>query len=179
MLDRENTLLLVVDIQGNLAQQMYEKEVLFRNVRKLIQGIQVLGLPIVWAEQIPEKLGPTIPEVANLLTGMRPIPKSSFSCCGNPDIMQAIEKNHRQQVLVCGIEVHICVYQTSAELVSKGYAVQVVADAVSSRQLGNKEIGLAKAREAGASITSVETVLFELMQKAEGDEFRQLVKIVK
>jgi nicotinamidase-related amidase len=179
MLDKGNTLLLVVDIQGNLAQQMHEKEVLFENVRKLIQGSQVLGLPMVWAEQIPEKLGPTIPEVANLLTGMAPIPKSSFSCCGNPDIMQALEKCGRKQVLVCGIEAHICVYQTSADLAGKGYKVQVVADAVSSRKPENKEIGLAKAREAGASITSVETALFELMKKAEGDVFRQLVKIVK
>jgi len=179
MLQTESTQLLVVDIQGNLAQAMYEKEALFNNLQVLIKGIQALDIPIVWAEQIPEKLGPTIPEVEDLLTGVKPIPKSYFSCCGHPALMQAIEQNNRKQVLVCGIEAHICVYQTSAELAAKGYEVQVVADAVSSRKCENKEIGLGKAKEAGASVTSVETALFELMKKAEGDVFRQLVKIVK
>ena len=179
MLKTENVVLLIVDIQGNLAHAMHGKELLFKNVQKLIKGIQVLGIPIVWLEQNPQGLGPTIPEISDILANIQPISKMSFSCCQNDRFMQALKALNRKQVLVAGIETHICVYQTSVDLVNLGYEVQVVADAVSSRNLENKEIGLQKMRDSGVSLTSVETALFELLKVAEGERFKEILKIVK
>lgn len=179
MLKTDSTALLIVDIQGKLAQLMHEKDLLFENVKKLIRGIQALQIPIIWMEQIPKKLGPTVPEIANLLTGLAPIAKTSFSCCGNDGFLKVLEKLNRRQILVAGIETHICVYQTIEDMVDMGYEVEVVADAVSSRTLSNKKIGLEKIRDCGAALTSVETALFEMMVAAEGEAFKKIVNIVK
>ncbi|MFH1980593.1 MAG: hydrolase [Pseudomonadota bacterium] len=175
----EKAVLLIVDIQGKLAHSMHEKELLFKNVQKLIKGIQALGVPILWVEQYPQGLGPTIPEIAALLPTVQPIGKMSFSSCRNDGFVQALKACNRKQVLVAGIEAHVCVYQSAADLVAMGYAVQVVSDAVSSRTLENKKIGLERMKDAGVRWTSVETALFELLQVAEGEPFREIIKIVK
>ena len=179
MLKMNNVTLLIVDIQGNLAHLMHGKERLLKNVQKLIRGIQVLGIPVLWVEQNPQGLGPTIREIAEILCEIKPFSKMSFSSCRNEDFMQALKALNRQQVLIAGIEAHVCVYQTAADLVEIGYEVQVVADAVSSRNLADKEIGLQKMRDSGVSLTSVETALFELLKVAEGEQFREIIKIVK
>ncbi|MBR9987223.1 MAG: hydrolase [Desulfosarcina sp.] len=179
MLKLNNAVLLLVDIQGKLAHMMHEKERLFANLRKLIKGIQVLGIPVLWVEQNPVGLGPTIPEVADLLTDSTPIGKMSFSSCRNDRFLQALKNLDRNQVLIAGIEAHICVYQTAVDLVNMGVGVQVVTDAVSSRTAENKAIGLQRMRDAGAGLTSVETALFELLEVAEGEAFKALLKIVK
>ena len=179
MLEIKNTTLLIVDIQGNLAHLMHGKELLFKNVQKLIKGIQILGIPILWVEQNPRGLGPTIPEIADILSNIQPISKMSFSSCRNDRFLQALNALNRKQVLIAGIEAHVCVYQTAAELVDIGYDVQVVTDAVSSRNMENKEIGLQRMRDSGVSLTSVETALFELLKVAEGEQFKEILKIVK
>jgi nicotinamidase-related amidase len=179
MLNMENVALLIVDIQGNLAYSMHGKELLFKNVQKLIKGIKALGIPILWVEQNPQGLGPTIPEIADILSDIQPISKMSFSCCRNDRFMQALKALNRKQVLIAGIEAHVCVYQTAVDLVDLGYEVQVVTDAVSSRNMENKGIGLQKMRDSGVSLTSVETALFELLKVAEGEQFRDILKIVK
>src|SRR4030042_193263 len=168
MLKIENASLLIVDIQGNLANSMYGKKLLFKNVQKLIKGIQVLGIPILWTEQNPQGLGPTIPEIADLLSNIQPISKMTFSCCQNDRFVQTLKALNRKQILIAGIETHVCIYQTSSDLVDLGYEVQVVTDAVSSRNIENKEIGLRKMRDCGVSLTSVETALFELLKAGEG-----------
>ena len=178
MLKIENTTLLIIDIQGNLAHLMHGKELLFKNVQKLIKGIQILGIPILWVEQNPQGLGPTIPEIADILSNIQPISKMSFSSCRNDDFLQALNALNRKQVLVAGIEAHVCVYQTAADIVDIGYEVQVVTDAVSSRNVENKEIGLQRMRDSGVSLTSVETALFELLKVAEGEQFKEILKIV-
>ena len=175
----ENVALLLVDIQGKLAHSMHGKELLFKNMQKLIKGIQVLGIPILWTEQNPQGLGPTIPEISDLLSNIQPISKMSFSCCQNDRFVQALKALNRKQVLIAGIETHVCVYQTAVDLVDLGYEVQVVTDAVSSRKIENKEIGLQKMRDSGVSLTSVETALFELLKVAEGEQFKEILKIVK
>jgi nicotinamidase-related amidase len=179
MLKIENTTLLIIDIQGNLAHLMHGKELLFKNVQKLIKGIQILGIPILWVEQNPQGLGPTIPEISDILSNIQPISKMSFSSCRNDDFLQALNALNRKQVLVAGIEAHVCVYQTAADIVDIGYEVQVVTDAVSSRNVENKEIGLQRMRDSGVSLTSVETALFELLKVAEGEPFKEILKIVK
>jgi nicotinamidase-related amidase len=179
MLKTENAALVIVDIQGTLAHAMHGKELLFKNVQKLIKGMQVLGIPILWLEQNPQRLGPTIPEIADLLSNIQPISKMSFSGCQNDRFMEALKALNRSQVLLAGIESHICVYQTSVDLVNLGYEVQVVTDAVSSRNLENKDIGLQKIKDSGATLTSVETALFELLKVAGGEQFKDILKIVK
>lgn len=179
MLDKEQTLFVLVDVQGKLAEIVHESEKLLKNLITLIDGLQILDIPIIWLEQYPEGLGPTTEKVAQHLPGIKPIRKMTFSACENKSFMNAIKASGRQQILVAGIETHVCVYQTSMELKELGYEVQVVADAVSSRTLANKEIGLEKMKLMGISGTSVEMVLFELMETAEGEQFKRLIKIIK
>ena len=179
MLKTENAALLIVDVQGNLAHLMRGKELLFKNMQKLIKGIQVLEIPILWVEQNPQGLGPTIPEISDILSNIKPISKMSFSSCRNDRFLHALKALDCKQILIAGIEAHICVYQTAADLVALGYEVQVVTDAVSSRNMMNKEIGLQRMRDSGVSLTSVETALFELLKVAEGEQFKEILKIVK
>jgi len=178
MLNANDTALIVIDIQGKLAQLMYAKEQLFENVARLIKGAEVLELPIICTEQNPAGIGPTAEEIAPLIKP-EPIAKMSFSCCGEKHFAEAIERLGRTQLLLCGIETHICVYQTAADLIRSGREVHVVADAVSSRTEANRRIGLTRMRDAGAKLTSVESALFELLRVAEGDKFKQILQIVK
>jgi nicotinamidase-related amidase len=180
MLTIENTVLLVIDVQGKLAQVMNNKESLFANLERIIKGANVLNLPIIWTEQVPDKLGATTPTIANLMTDVsQPISKSSFSCCGATPFMDQLAAGGRKQVLVTGIETHICVYQTSVDLLAKGYEVQLVTDAVSSRTAANRQLGIERIKEAGGTLTSTEMALFELLRVAEGPQFKEIAKIVK
>ncbi len=179
MLTLTNTVLLVVDVQGKLAHMMDEKQRLFDNLQKIIEGARILEIPIIVTEQNPTGLGRTIPEIAHLLTDVQPISKINFSCCGNVAFMQSLQALNRQQILMTGIETHICVYQTTMGLLDLGYEVQVVVDAVASRTADNKAIGLEKMKSAGASVTSTEMALYELLQVADGPQFKRILKIVK
>jgi nicotinamidase-related amidase len=179
MLNLDNTVLVVVDVQEKLSRAMHEKEALLESTVKAVAGARILGLPVIRTEQNPNGLGPTVPEVAELLSDSPVVTKLSFSCCGEPNFLEQLAALNRRQVLVLGIESHVCVYQTVADLLEDGYEVQVIADAVSSRTPENKAIGLARCKELGASITSAETALFELLKKAEGDKFKQMLKVVK
>ena len=179
MLKPENTAFILIDVQEKLARVMHEKEALFENLQKIVKGMQVLNIPILWVEQNPEGLGNTIPELSGLLTDIEPVSKLSFSCCGNEDFIQKLKTLDRSQILISGIEAHVCVYQTAVNLTDTDYEVEVVADAISSRTPANKEIAIKKMRDYGVRITSVEMALFELLGRAEGDTFKQLLKIVK
>ena len=175
----DNTILLVIDVQGQLAQLMHEKEKLFKSLGTLIQGMKILEVPIIWMEQIPKNLGPTTEAVSKYLTNEAPIEKFSFSCCGNPQFMEKFLKAGRTQILLTGIETHICVFQTGYDLIQQGCQVQVVADCVSSRTKENKEIGIQRIVQSGGQVTCVEMVFFELLQAAQGDKFKQIIKLIK
>lgn len=179
MLKAENCCLVVIDIQGKLASLMHNKEEFYTNVVRMIRAAKVLEIPIIWNEQIPEKLGTTIDQIKDAVSQAAPLAKTTFSCCGNADFTNALEKTKRKDVLVVGMETHVCVYQTAIDLIGSGYNVHVVADAVSSRNPDNKTIGLNAMNEAGAKISSVEMCLFEMLVKAEGDQFKQIIKIIK
>ena len=179
MLNLENTAVVIVDVQGKLATLMYEKEQFFQNIAKLIKGSQELELPILWNEQLPDKLGETIPEIKELFTNDKPYIKSSFSCCGNDDFNKQLSSLNRKNILLAGMETHVCVYQTALDLLDSGYNVFIVADAVSSRTLENKQIGIEAIRENGASITCVEMAFFEMLKEAAGEKFKKIIKIVK
>jgi len=179
MLDRKKSLLIVTDIQGNLADIMFQRDELYRNVGIIIEGMKALEVPILWVEQYPEGLGRTVPEIASHLEGYRPLPKKTFSSLRDPVINERFTEYGRDQVILTGIETHVCVHQTAMDLLSRGIETHVVADAVSSRTEFNKRIGLEKTARAGAYITSVETVLFELLEIAEGEAFKKILKLVK
>lgn len=179
MLKLDDTVLLVIDIQGKLAQLMHNKEELFKNVRIMIRGAQILEVPILLTEQYPQGLGPTIPEIAKLLKDVEPITKTAFSCCGENAFSQAFAELGRAQALLVGIETHVCVWQTAHDLLESEYEVYIAADAVSSRNPGNKQVGLQLMRDAGAKITCVETALFDLMRVAGGPKFKEVSKLLK
>lgn len=179
MLNVDHTALVLIDVQGRLARAMHDSEPLISRIRCLIQGLQALEVPVVWVEQYPEGLGPTIPEVADLLTGQSPISKLSFGCGESREVMAEIERLGRRQLLLCGIESHVCVYQSAAQFLNQEYEVQVVADAVSARTTHNHQLGLNRMASLGAHITSVEMVLFELMGRCDHPQFKTLLKLVK
>lgn len=179
MLKAEQAVLVIVDVQGRLASLMHNKDDFFKNVRRMIDGAKVLNIPILWNEQLPDKLGKTVPEVADGLQGMAPLEKSSFSCCGNPAFLSRLKESGRRQILLVGMETHVCVYQTVLDLIPAGYEVHLVVDAVSSRSPENRQIGIEAMRDLGARITSVEMSLFEIQGVAEGEKFKQIIQIVK
>lgn len=179
MMRRDNAALVVVDVQGKLARLMSDKDALFANLQTVVSGFKLLDIPILWMEQLPDKLGPTIDEIAAVLDDQSPIPKSTFSCCGNTQFQERLAETNCRDIVLVGIEAHICVYQTAMDLIANGYRVTVVADAVSSRTAFNKEISLQRMSQAGALLSTVEMVLFELQVVAEGDRFKQLAKLIK
>ena len=179
MLDVKKCCLVVVDVQGKLAQLMYDKDALFKNIQILIKAAKILSIPIIWCQQCPEALGETILQIAQLLADIEPIDKASFSCCGENQFNVKLNSLGRQQVLLCGIETHVCIYQTAVDLSEKGYEVNVIADAVSSRTLDNKQIAIAKMNSAQISISCVEMTLFELLRTAEHPQFKQIASLIK
>ena len=179
MLESKTTILVIIDVQGKLAQIMHDREDLVKNLQILINGAKLLEIPIIWMEQLPDKLGPTIPEIQELLLDMEPIVKDVFSCARNEEFNGRLQELHVHDIILAGIESHVCVYQTAMDLLGQAYAVHVAADAVSSRTDSNKQLGLDRMLLEGAVQTSVEMVLFELQGVATGDRFRKLAKLVK
>ena len=152
MLNTGETALLVIDIQEKLARVMHEREALIENAVKLARGANTLGVPVLITEQYPKGLGPTVPEVAAHIK-VPPVEKLDFDCCGEPAFLTALEQFGRRQMLVCGIEAHVCVYQTVLGLLERGFGVHVVADAVSSRTARNRDLALQKMVSCGARLT--------------------------
>ena len=119
MISAETSILMVIDVQGKLAQSMRERESLFRNLQILIQGAQILGVPILWLEQNPAGLGLTVPEIGRLLKGQKPFSKMTFRACGCPEAFEALKASGRPQAILAGIEAHVCIYLTAADLVAQ------------------------------------------------------------
>jgi len=177
--DTGKSSLVVVDVQGKLAQLMHGSQSLFKNIQILIKAAKILNIPILWCQQAPQFLGETVPEIAELLADNEPINKVSFSCCGDEQFNSKLKNLNRQQVLICGIEAHVCIYQTAVDLLKTGKDVSVIADAVSSRTLENKRIALERIKSEGANISSVEMALFELLRTAEHPKFKEVAKLIK
>ncbi|GAA4882369.1 isochorismatase family protein [Ferrimonas pelagia] len=179
MLAREHSALVLVDVQGKLAQSMVDSAGLIARLSALIEGMKILQVPIFWVEQYPQGLGPTHPQLHALLQPFPCYQKMSFGIGGVPELMSAIADSGRHQLLICGIEAHVCVYQSARQLLSAGYDVEVVADGVSSRTEQNRQIGLAKMQSLGAKLTSVEMALFELVASCDDPAFKRILGLVK
>lgn len=179
MLAQQNTGLIIIDVQGKLATLVADSDAIIQSISTLVSGMQVLGLPVVWVEQLPDKLGATVPAIAEHLSDSEPFAKSTFSALGNAAISQAIASTGRTDWLVCGIETHICVYQTVCDLVENGYCAHVVSDAVSSRNPQHKALALDKMQRLGAQLSCVEMALYELLERADIPEFKSILPLVK
>ncbi|MDD5168534.1 MAG: hydrolase [Syntrophales bacterium] len=177
MLPRERTILVVADIQGNLYHAMDGKQTLLENNLRLIKGVVSLGLPVLVTEQ--RKIGATIPEIVEVVPDCQPITKDSFSCCGEERFTATLKKLTPKQIILSGIEAHICVYQTALDLIDLGYRVFLTADAIASRNSGNKEIAIRRLMTAGAVLTSTEMVLFELLKTSTDPKARDIFRIIK
>ena len=171
--------MVVIDVQEKLTPLVHEKDTLLKNIQILIQAAQSLDIPILWSEHVPEKIGTTVESIQRLMPTQKPIVKKSFGCGGEPNFTKALASLYRKQIIVTGIETHVCVYQTVAQLLESSYKVQVVADAVSSRAASNKDIGLKKMQSLGAAITSTEMILFELLKTTEHSQFRNMLDLVR
>jgi nicotinamidase-related amidase len=175
MLERDRTTLLVIDVQEAFRKGVDRFDQVAHGAGVLVQAAHIMGLPVVVTEQYPQGLGATVDEVAEHLGDVAPLPKTVFSGAS----ADGFDLDGRDQVLVCGIETHVCVYQTVGELLADGVEAHVATDAVSSRTAENREVGLQKMVAAGAVPTSVETALFEMLGRAGTDEFKQVQGLVK
>ena len=179
MLKKDDTGLIIVDIQGKLANIVNDSERLINNCKKLILGAQVLNLPIVWLEQNPEKLGATEEQLSRLLSAHKPITKYTFNSCNEPEFVQAVKDAKVTNWLVCGIEAHICIYQTVRGLIDRDYQVHLVTDCISSRAPENKALALTKIAEIGGQTTGLEMCLYELVEDCRSEAFRPILHLIK
>lgn len=179
-LDRDNAVLLVIDVQEKLCRAMDSQalERLTGNIAILQEAARELGIPIVATEQYVKGLGETLGVLKDRLTAP-PLEKMTFSCCGEAPFTERLAALGRKQVIVTGMETHICVLQTVLELLDAGYHVHLVKDAAMSRKKENWQVGIKGAAAAGAVITSTEAALFQLLQVAGTDGFRKLSKLVR
>ncbi len=179
MLEISSSVLIIVDLQAKLASVMHEKDAMLASLQKLIKGLCVLDVPILATLQYPQGLGPLHPEIASLIPDVEPVAKTSFSCLASPEFSRRLESIGRRQVLLSGIEGHICVYQTVCDLASSGFEAHVVTDTVSSRSPENRQLSFEMMRQAGAKLTGTESVLYELLRLAEGDRFKKISQILR
>ena len=178
-LSPETSLLIVIDVQEKLFATMYEQKRVKDNIVRMVGGAKILNVPIIWTEQYSKGLGPTIPELKSALKGRTCYEKITFSCADDDQILKAVEKVKPKDILLCGIEAHVCVYQTAVELIEMGNAVHVVVDAVMSRYKSNHEVALRKMEQVGVNITSVEMALFEFQGAAKGETFKPIAALIK
>jgi nicotinamidase-related amidase len=179
-LEADKAVLVVIDIQERLVtampQDVYTR--MRETVSMLVNGAGLLGIPVVTTEQYPQGIGHTVPELAEACKGTV-VEKVSFVCCGEPGFMAALKKLGRTQVILTGMETHVCVYQTVLGLLEDGYHVHLVRDAICSRSKADFQVGVANAAQAGAVVTTAETVLFQMMQKSTHAQFRAVSKLIK
>ncbi len=174
-LERDRAVVVVVDVQEGFRPAVRGFEEVAANVGRLVQGANALGVPVRASEQYPKGLGNTVPEVAEHLDGVDPVEKTCFSAVE----ADGFDLDGRTQAIVCGIESHICVWQTARDLLGRGVEVHVARDGVSSRTEENRELGIELIERAGGQPTSVETALFDLLGAAGSDEFKQVQRIIK
>jgi len=179
ILDRQHTALLVIDIQERVHAVMRYREAVEANALKLIRGCQLLHVPIFLTEQYPRGLGHTIAPIRYALQTALPLQKMTFSCCGSEELMTALKEKEIRQIVSVGIETHVCVLQTALDLLANHFQVHVSRDAVSSRNELDHQTALQRLMQAGAIITTAESALFELMGRADTDEFKEVSRLIK
>jgi len=180
-LDKEKAVLIIIDVQEGLMKAM-DRDVgknLIRNLEILIAFARDMEIPMLVTEQYPKGLGRTIPEIGQALGPILPVEKVSFSCSKVAPFDESLRQSGRKQVVLVGMETHVCVLQTAADLIERGYEVHVVADAVCSRRKLDWETALRWMEKNGAMISTTEIIAFQLLKEAGTDEFKRLSRMVK
>jgi len=181
-LQRSDTLLVVIDVQEKLMPVIDNAATVERNIDRLIRGCHILDIPTLLTVQYTKGLGDTVPLIRRALeetAHYEPIEKSCFSGFGCGEFLSSLRQHRRKQLLITGVETHVCVYQTVSDLLANGYDVTIIADAVSSRSAENKDIALRRMTSDGAKLSSSEMAMFELLVNSGTDEFRDVMKLVK
>lgn len=181
LLDRETTLLVIVDMQEPFLRVIHGRERLTENIRLLAQAAAILSIPILTTVQYAERMGGIIPEIAQVLPlhTENPLDKLDFSCAQNEEFTALLMATGRRQILLCGVETHICVSQTALDLVHLGYQVHVAADAASSRTLERHKLGMERMRDNAVLPCAAEAAVYELLGAAGSPEFKSILKLVK
>jgi len=179
MLQREQTVLFVIDFQEKLLPRIRNHEAVSEQAVKLIEFCRALEIPIVWSEQYKKGLGETMDTVRAALDGVQAHEKVSFGCLNDDGCLRGFSDTERSQLLVTGIETHICVAQTALQALDKGHQVFVAADAVGAQREGDHAIGLERMEKAGADVVSAQMAMFEILGKAGTDDFKKVMSLLK
>jgi len=179
ILNKDNSVLVVVDIQEKLAVVMDQKDKVTNNCLHIIEAAKLLSIPVIVTEQYPKGLGQTINEIKEVLPDYAPLEKVTFDCCKGEGFLDKIASLRKTHIILTGMETHVCVLQTCLGLLDKGYFVHLVSDAVSSRKKDDFKTSRKMMRDAGAVITCTETVLFQLLEKAGTPEFKVISKRIR
>ena len=179
LLDKEDTGVLVIDVQEKLMEVMGRRDRVTDNIVKLLRLSELFSLPVIVTEQYPKWLGPTLPEIQKALPEYEPINKLHFNCCDVEGFTGRLDSKGLKNMIVMGVESHICVFQTCVSILEKGYEVHVPQDAVDSRTDENWRVGLELMKSAGALMTSTETIIYQVLRRAGTKEFKEMLKVVK
>ena len=178
-LKKKDALLLVIDIQEKLVPAIYGGEEVAAKTSILVQSAQLMNIPVLLTEQYPKGLGATVDSISKVLAKDSVISeKMSFSAC-TEEVTEILKQSGRKQIIIAGIETHVCVYQTVRQLLVEGYQVFLAEDAVGSRRIENKQNALEQMRDMGAVVSNTETMLFDLLEIAGTPLFKQVSKLIK
>lgn len=177
-LNKDESLILVIDIQDRLTVAMNQGDRVVKNTKILLESSKLMDIPVLVTEQYPKGLGHTVDEILNTLEDLEVFEKSSFTGCID-GVNSRLEELGKKKIIIVGMETHVCVLQTCRDLISRGYNVYIVRDAVTSRTLENYENALEMMRNMGAVITNTETILFDLLKRAGSEEFKAISRMIK
>ena len=176
---KENTSALFIDFQEKLYPAMKDREILVKNSVILLEGLKILGIPTAFTQQYTKGLGATIDELRTLVPEFNPIEKSDFSCFGAEEYQNFLQQHQSKTIIICGIEAHVCVFQTAVDLKAAGYFPVVITDCISSRTEISKAGAIERFRHENIMTSTCESILFELTRSAKAEEFRAISKLVK
>jgi len=180
VLDADRALLLICDLQEAFRPAIDRFDEIVKRTAVVAEAAKLMGLPLLVTEQVPDKLGATVDEIRRVLPAeSSPLAKTAFSCCGADGFCARLESLRRRQVMLCGIEAHVCMNQTAHELLARDYQVHLLTDCTSSRTAANRELGISKMLGSGALPSSSEMAIFELVRDAKHEQFRAIQRLVK
>ncbi|MDR0827127.1 MAG: isochorismatase family protein [Desulfovibrio sp.] len=178
-INAENTAAVAIDFQKRLLPVMHASEDLVRSARILLSGLNALNIPVIVSRQYPKGIGDTISEIKEVTTNAIPCEKLTFSCCGSETFNAALQKLGKKNILICGVEAHVCVLQTALDLLAAGYNVALVTDCIGSRKTHDRETGIKRAERDGALLVTYEQILFELLGASTAPAFKTISALLR
>jgi len=178
-ISNKDSLLLVIDIQEKFRKVIFEFDRVVENTKKLVRSFGVLGIPVVVSEQYTKGLGKTVKEIKVDLKKSEIVEKISFDCFNDGGFLELIKKSGKKNMIICGIEAHVCVFQTVLSALSKGFTVHLIVDAVSSRKEKDYDIAIRRMENEGAKLASTEMIIFQMMKDSKDKNFKEISNIIK